>query len=307
MGVAIQEMQHLNMVSNVLLALGGTPNLISQDFPYDTDIYPFPLNLQRLTRQSVAKYVYTEAPAGAVTPTPGVSDPFLDALYAALGKLRPNHLGSVYGAIISLMEQVIKAPPFALPDMTGHVRNLESIKTQGEGPHFEFFKSLFMATHSVFQNNPGVWDLPPNDPNYPSLPVPENPSVLQRDPSTVKDKVSFSMERLANFHYWAILQLLNLSYRTGRADYMGLAKNHMTGPLFDLGKVLASRGNGVPFDVPDLGWNTGLNEAASVRILVQLLTEAETITDSLRTDLPSDFSFDSIPASIQQLKNLGVV
>ncbi len=224
LGVAIQEMEHLDMVSNVLLALGGTPNLVSQDFPYDSDIYPFPLHLQRLTRESVAKYVYTEAPAGAVTRTPGVPDPFLDLLYQTLGEMRPNHLGSVYGAILSLMQELVKSPPFQLPDLTLHIQNLEAIKTQGEGPHFEFFKSVFMATHSALKNNPNVWDLSPDDPNYPSLPLPTDPSVLAIDPATVTDKVSFSMERLANFHYWIILQLLNLSYHTGKPDYMGLAK-----------------------------------------------------------------------------------
>src|SRR6266446_8598650 len=135
LGVAIQEMEHLDMVSNVLLALGGTPNLVSQDFPYDSDIYPFPLHLQRLTRESVAKYVYTEAPAGAVTRTLGVPDPFLDLLYQTLGELRPNHLGSVYGAILSLMQELVKSPPFQLPDLTVHIQSLEAIKTQGEGPH----------------------------------------------------------------------------------------------------------------------------------------------------------------------------
>ena len=66
LGVAIQEMQHLAAVNRMLVDLDAAPNLVRQDFPYEPDIYPFPLNLEPLTRESVAKYVYTEAPAAAL-------------------------------------------------------------------------------------------------------------------------------------------------------------------------------------------------------------------------------------------------
>jgi hypothetical protein len=59
-------MQHLASVNRMLVDLDAAPNLVRQDFPYEPDIYPFPLNLEPLTRESVAKYVYTEASAGAL-------------------------------------------------------------------------------------------------------------------------------------------------------------------------------------------------------------------------------------------------
>ncbi len=52
-GVAIQEMQHLEAVNRMLGALGAAPNLVRQDFPYEPDIYPFPLNLEPLSRDIV--------------------------------------------------------------------------------------------------------------------------------------------------------------------------------------------------------------------------------------------------------------
>ena len=55
LGVAIQEMQHLEKVNRMLGDLGAAPNLIRQDFPYESDIYPFPLNLEPLSRASLAK------------------------------------------------------------------------------------------------------------------------------------------------------------------------------------------------------------------------------------------------------------
>src|SRR5215475_9697774 len=57
-GVAIQEMQHLNAVNELLGAVSGTPCLIRQDFPYEVAIYPFPFELERLTPASAAKYTW---------------------------------------------------------------------------------------------------------------------------------------------------------------------------------------------------------------------------------------------------------
>jgi hypothetical protein len=305
LGVAIQEMQHLNYVSDLLTTLGAAPNLTSQDFPYDPDIYPFPLNLERLSRQSLAKYVYTEAPAAEVTPAPGSHDPFLDALFENLGNIRPNHLGSVYGAIISLVRDVEATPPFTLPDLSGHITNLEFVKGQGETDHFNFFKSLFLATHSGFGGAANVWELSPEDPSYPSMSVPTNPSALGGHPGEILDKTLRALARLGNLHYWIILLLIDLSYRYGKPDYMGLAKNHMTGPLYDLGRALAVKQMGLPFDPSGLGYSPGLNEAASVRFLILLLGEANTLTGALQDVLPNDFSFNTVDDTLEALKTLG--
>jgi hypothetical protein len=85
LGVAVQEMQHLDDVNQMLVAVGASPNLLRQDFPYEPAIYPFAFNLEPMSRGSLAKYVWTEAPAG---------DPFLPQLEPVLGELRPNHLGT---------------------------------------------------------------------------------------------------------------------------------------------------------------------------------------------------------------------
>ena len=111
LGVAIQEMQHLEKVNRMLGELGSAPNLVRQGFPYEPDIYPFPLNLEPLSRITLAKYVYTEAPANKLDrDDPGNADPatqaFLDRLDAALGGVRPNHVGSLYTTIIDRTNEV---------------------------------------------------------------------------------------------------------------------------------------------------------------------------------------------------------
>ena len=61
MGVIIEEMQHLRGVNRLLVELGASPVLTRQDFPYETDLYPFPFELAPLSSVRLAKYTYCEA------------------------------------------------------------------------------------------------------------------------------------------------------------------------------------------------------------------------------------------------------
>jgi hypothetical protein len=240
-----------------------------------------------------------------VAPTPGTHDPFLEALFETLGDIRPNHLGSVYGAVITLVRDVEANPPFALPDLSQHRVNLEFVKGEGETDHFNFFKSLFLATHPGFGGAANIWELSPEDPSYPSMPVPTNPSALGGHPGEIPDKTLRALARLGNLHYWTILSLIDLSYRYGKPEYMGPAKIHMIGPLYDLGRALAAKQMGLPFDPSGLGHSPGINEAASVRALILLLQEANTLTGALRDELPDDFSFTTIDDTLDALRTLG--
>jgi hypothetical protein len=63
LAVAKEEMGHLVTVQNVLLLLGAPSNLGRDDFPWDTDYYPFPFCLEPLSRSSVALYLFAEMPS----------------------------------------------------------------------------------------------------------------------------------------------------------------------------------------------------------------------------------------------------
>jgi len=287
--VAIQEMEHLHDVCELLTTLDAAPNLVSQSFPFDTDIYPFSLNLERLSLKSLAKYVFTEAAAEAITPSPDENDPFLTMLYAELGELRPNHLGSVYARIIELAEQVQASPPFQLPDLTIHIGKLRHIKNQGEDAHFNFFKSVFLGEHPGFNDNNQVWQLPPGDADYPSFPVLTNPSGYEGHQNQIPDPDLRKTAMLGNLHYWIILALLDLSYRHNNSMYLGIAiSNHMTGPLMSLGQFLAQNGVGVPFDQSNLGSSAGRDETANARIVKMIGLEAQNLTEQLRTVIGTD-------------------
>jgi hypothetical protein len=108
LGVAIQEMQHLAKVNALLLALGAAPNLVREEFPYEPDIYPFEFQLEPLSRQSLAKYVYAEAPAQALERTQGMDandKAFLDLLDHPFKESPANHWGSLHANIIRNLKE----------------------------------------------------------------------------------------------------------------------------------------------------------------------------------------------------------
>jgi hypothetical protein len=305
LGVAVQEMHHLNSVNQLLVALGATPCLIRQDFPYEPDIYPFPFELEPLTRRSVAKYTWAEAPAAALDPDGGGS--LLAQLRDVLGEdLRPNHLGSIYGTMIERLTETAADPPPSFPDLTLWTERLEEIKGEGEVAHFEFFRSVFLGTHTAFPQGVEVWSLDPSDGRYPSLPLPTNPSALVTgdpdDPRRITDEPSRRLAWLGDLHYWVVLMLLDLSYRHG-APSSALAVEHMVDALRPLGFALADRGHGLAFDPLSMGYAPGVDQAGSIVVLRRLATELTAAAEALAAEglLPGDYRTDLGPSTVTAL------
>jgi len=297
LGVAIQEMQHLEKVNRMLGELGSAPNLVRQGFPYEPDIYPFPLNLEPLSRVTLAKYVYTEAPAGKLDrDNPDNANPdaqaFLDRLDAALGDVRPNHVGSLYQAIIDRTNDVIAAALPGLPDLSAWPDRMSAIKGEGESDHghFGFFRSVFLGTHPGFGGRPDPWALPPDDPDYPAVDLGTNPSALEGNPITIPaDAGRRRLAWLSDLHYWIILALLDLGYRSGLPTASARAKRHMTAALAPLGAHLATLGVGLPFDPLSAGYALGRDTPTTVRVLRALVREAENVTAEVHDLLPNGF------------------
>lgn len=63
LGIAKEEMGHLLTVQNVLMLFGAPLSLDRQDYPWDSEFYPFTFHLQRLTLNSLAAYVCAESPS----------------------------------------------------------------------------------------------------------------------------------------------------------------------------------------------------------------------------------------------------
>jgi hypothetical protein len=103
LGIAKEEMGHLLTVQNLLRCLGGPLNLDREDYPWDSDFYPFPFRLEPLSRKSLAKYVCAEAPPPSVWTGDEANTIRALAQEGADGE-RINRVGDLYDHIRELFE-----------------------------------------------------------------------------------------------------------------------------------------------------------------------------------------------------------
>lgn len=298
-GVSAMEMQHLREVNHLLGALGAAPNLVRQGFPFAPEVYPFEFNLEPLTESSVAKYLYCEAAAGSLDPSKAAGDAdlrFLVDLDRALGpSARPNHVGSLYDAIIHTLREHIASSPQSSAELTPWIAKLEAIKLEGEDGHFQFFKRVFTGTHAGFKGRADAWRLPRQDAAYPSYALPVNPTAFIGQETQIKDPTALSLAWLGNLHYWIILLLADASYSEKSADYAALARVQMLGPFWSLARHLPKIGAGIPCDPLVTGYAPcpgGLNR---LNFLSAMVREADRLARNLKDRLPSDY-----PAAINQ-------
>ncbi|MBL8814341.1 MAG: hypothetical protein JNM43_29505 [Planctomycetaceae bacterium] len=101
--VAIEEMSHLMTVQNLLLLVGGQPDLSRQDFgPADSDdsrLFPFDLMLEPVTHESLAKYVIAESPQEVPAGVdPALMQRILDVATQGVG-MGVNRVGTLYALL----------------------------------------------------------------------------------------------------------------------------------------------------------------------------------------------------------------
>jgi hypothetical protein len=292
LGVAVQEMQHLAAVNELLVELGAAPVFARQDFPYEPDIYPFPLNLEPLSAESLAKYTYCEAPESALDRNRAKSLDdrlFIDHLEAVLGaSVKPNHVGSLYKRVIDTLREFADRTG-DLPSADKWIARIEHIKDEGEDGHFKFFKSVFMGTHELLRGGHKTWLLPRNDARYPALDLPTNPSAYVGQENQIGDPVSLGIAWLGNLHYWLLLMLLDYGYRHKSSEHKDAAKFLMMGPFLSLAHFLPARGQGMPFDQLSMGYSIGTDEGKNTEFLMALAREIEALETRLHGDLPPDY------------------
>lgn len=291
MGVIVQEMQHLAAVNRLLVELEAKPVLTRQDFPYETDAYPFPFELAPLNQVNLAKFVYCEADKTRLKHARSVVDDshLLDKLKGSLGNdIAPNHVGSLYDAIIETILEVKKAGGVKL-DYDFWYEGLGNIKADGEFGHFKFFQALYEGSHPQFKDVPGIWSLPASDARHPCFELPVNPTAYQGRPTTIKDQKLRSLAWLGNLNYWSQLVLLDRGYRHKSRVETALAQAIMVGPLLSIAHYLPTQGAAVPFDPLSMGFDPGLNEAASRRFAKRMLTETRDYARSIDKLLPGNF------------------
>ncbi len=298
-GVAVQEMQHLGAVNRLLVELGAQPNMMPQDMPYEPDIYPFEFALEPMTPQSLAKYVYCEAPASAFDPAKARSPEdklFLARMDRVLGPIkRPNHVGSFYNLVIDTLGEVeaMANSGVALPQTVDFKRwkqELVHIKNEGELGHYVFFKDVFMGTHKGFKERKNVWDLAPTHAHYPSMNVPRNPTAYVGHKGHIADPNALNLAWLGNLHYWTVLSLLTYAYTHDAPKLVDKARMHMMGPLSSIARHLPTIGAAMPFDQLSMGYSMGTDQACSRFMFTRLLGETMALEKRLEGRLPPDYA-----------------
>lgn len=292
MGVIIEEMQHLRGSNRLLVELGAAPVLTRQDFPYENDLYPFPFELAPLSSASLARYTYCEADPVRLGRVRSVSNESLrlqDKIRATLGgTIAANHVGKLYDAVVGTLGELKDAGEVEL-DYGAWFQEIGNVKADGEFGHFQFFHSLYEASHPLLVNTPDIWDLPADDPRYPSYQVPVNPTAYDGRPTTIQDTDLKALAWLGNMNYWCMLLLLDSAYRRDFKPDAALAQAIMMGPLNSIARYLPTKGSAVPFDPLSLGFSPGIDDASSKRIGQLMLRETRDFARSIEHLLPSDF------------------
>ena len=301
LGVAIQEMLHLHDVNALLTALGASPRLEREDFPIQSPIYPFPLEIRPMSAETLARYVYAEAPAAVFSGDASAADSaFRDRVLALLGHQHVNHLGGLYTNILAQLSEVMKSPPAVAGDLSKFPAAMEAIKVQGEGPHYVFFRSLLEGT-ALGLAGPQVWDDPKAE-AHPSFNLLHGLSAFAGDPKAIGDEDARKVAWLGDLHYWIALALLDMGYRFNRDDYVVASKSHMRAPTYRLGLALATRGYCMPFDLPTLPIPWGVSEGQCRFGIFRLVAEAQTFAQGIRNLLPADFPFATVDSTLELLK-----
>jgi hypothetical protein len=326
LAVALEEMQHLGMVNRFLAALGAAPNFIPHVFPYSSDVYPFDLELRALDRYAAATYVWIEADecslslasgcAGRCEPKQFIADifkvlregsPKFNKKFpgADLGQEIPNHVGSIYHAIVETTQAVAAHPPRFLPTQFPWgewIQTMNWIVEQGEIAHYRLFRGIF--TGEAFGSDHSIWKHEPKSPDCPFHPfVPM--SAYSHRPNSIPNDSARRVAWLANLHYWIILTLLDASYRSTDLRLLYKGVDNMTLGLWVLGGWLAKKYSiGLPFDQFGPQYMLGKNAACNIPIIHTLVVEAQDIARQLLKDqlLPPEYDlkiFDLTLAGLQ--------
>lgn len=113
--IAREEMGHLVTVQNILTLIGGPLSFEREDYPIPEDLYPFPFELEPLTKRSLGKYVLAEMPNEETLEKLGLKQEIeeIEKYVGGGAPPRVNRVGIVYSAIVELFTapSVPQEPP----------------------------------------------------------------------------------------------------------------------------------------------------------------------------------------------------
>jgi hypothetical protein len=154
--IAREEMGHLMTAQNLLIFLGLPLHFGREDYqPCDDNLHPFPLKLQPLTRQSLAKYVVAESPGDAE----GIAD-IVDIATIKAGWI--NRVGVLYALLGLMFARQDQIDPGATGDThwDALVRSysLVAYRQDEERDHWHLHETQFRPETRDRQADPEDWN-----------------------------------------------------------------------------------------------------------------------------------------------------
>jgi rubrerythrin len=268
LGIAREEMGHLITVQNVLHSIGGPLTFQREDFPFDSQLYPFHFALEPLTRKSLAKYVVAEMPSEKFLKHDKKRwreiQPIIKLAAEGNKKDSVNRVGMIYEKVQQLLDAV--DPADFLEDSLGFqsphsawgtndtkiiIETANNVKTakaalakvaeQGEGEeistgkpddpsHFDRFLKIYKAFPITT-----TWK--------PAKNVPVNPSTNVSDekpgPSVITNEIALIWAQLANQRYRMILLYLShsLQMEIKPASFYGQLVSWSFGEMYNLRSI----------------------------------------------------------------------
>src|SRR5258708_18552962 len=99
LGIAREEMGHLITVQNLLILLGAPVSLDREDYPWDSEFYPFAFHLRAMSLPSLATYICAESPPR----WSGATAARIRALAKITNKVPANRVGELYALLAKLI------------------------------------------------------------------------------------------------------------------------------------------------------------------------------------------------------------
>ncbi len=248
--IAREEMGHWATVNNLLTLIGGPLAFEREDYPIPADLYPFPFELEPLTKKALGKYVLCEMPNEKTIKDLGLQDEideirkFVDA---DKEKLSVHRVGIIYDAVAALFTPPVQpkdpkpAPPSFISssdiqsqsvrfqvtpdawglgykdvlietanDRTSALNAIKAISVQGEGSTIGEFDKSHFGRFLKIYR-----DFPDEGDWVPSRSVARNPTTDQSAPldRRITNSVALLWAGLCNLRYRMLLMYLTHAFR----------------------------------------------------------------------------------------------
>jgi Ferritin-like len=305
MTIAIENMMRFGAANRMLVVLGASPRLLPPSFPLGNGDSLPTFNLEPLSREALAAYIYRDAPqrifgiADSDRPDGQIAADICKVLGAP-----PRRAAGIYTAIADAAGAVGRLPGVDLPDLTRWTDALQVLDNGGREGRFEFLKQLFLGSHPAFAGHSDVWRLSRTDDRYPSYEIIRSPAAYAGRPNQRPDPTTVGLARLGDLQYGTTLLLLDLYFRHHLAIYRSLAVTHMMGPVRSVGRHLPRLGAGMPFEAINAPDSSALDAKHRLRFILALLQEGQTFAEAIESRLPPDYPLSVNRDAMAQLREL---